>query len=186
MNGKRTTILLALGLAMTLIGNRIARADGEMVDNPEFTSWAKFKVGTAVTYSRQMSMGGDQRTMDTTSTLTEVTPDHVTLENKTTMSVNGTVQNIPAQTRTINAKVAKGSRPDEPHDGDAKPETGTEDIQAAGKTFSCKWMKITRSEKGTTVTMKFWRSDDVPGGLVKMDLTGSATMTTTLTALDVK
>jgi hypothetical protein len=185
---RSTLALFAAFLAMSLVS--FARAD-DMIDNPEYQHWAKFNKGTSVTYSIDATAMGNSTTSTMTNTLTDVTPDKATISMATSVTVGGNKMDLPAQSRDIPAKIKKpsdstGAQPaDQPKSDSAK-----EDVQAAGKTFSCTKTTVSTDQNGTKSTATTWTCDDVPGGLVKTEAQASGAMTSTskmtLTAIDVK
>ncbi len=185
---RRFTTILCVGLFSVCLAN-IARAD-DQIDNPAYKSWAKFNKGTSVTYSTQATTMGNTSNITTTETLMDVTPDAVTVQMSLSMVVAGNTMNMPGQTQTIPAKITRSTGAATTQPVDASATTATEDVQAAGKTFSCKKVTATMNQNGMTATSTSWMCDDVPGGMVKMESnsTGSMTATTSmmLTAIDVK
>jgi hypothetical protein len=180
------TLLLMLFVAPT------RAADAEMIDNPEYTAWAKHKPGTNVAAEMKMNAGGQQMTMQLTQTLLKVEPDHALVEMSTTMNFPGAPAGQARKEQTkIPAKVAKDRAflPDG-FVGTSK-EIGTEKIEAAGKSYECKIVEFTGKHEGMDSSGKNWVTQDVPGGLVKTEMkattpAGPSTMTTTLTAVNVK
>ena len=185
---RRFATILCVSLFALCLAN-IARAD-DQIDNPAYKSWAKFNKGTSVTYSTQATTMGNTSNITTTETLMDVTPDAVTVQMSLSMVVAGNTMNMPGQTQTIPAKITKPADAATTQPVDASATTATEDVQAAGKTFSCKKTTATLNQNGMTATTTSWMCDDVPGSMVKMqsNSTGSMTATTSmmLTAIDVK
>jgi len=167
---KLTLVALVLGLMVTCA---LASAQ-DLVDNPQYVSWAKQKPGSAVTYSMNNSAGGQQMTGTVVHKLVEVTADQVTVEMTTNMQVNGQSHAGPPMKATYKAKVpaadADQSKLPQNVKGTAK-EVGNEKVDAAGKSFDCKVIEY----EGTMgapphppIKGKIWRSAEVPGGVVKM------------------
>src|ERR1700744_383103 len=83
----------------------------EQVDNPAYTSWAKFKPGTTVTYSQSSDMAmpagvaGPQMTIP--GKLVEVKPEGVTLEVSSEMTMMGQTHTTPARQQDVPAKIDK-------------------------------------------------------------------------------
>jgi hypothetical protein len=150
----------------------VARA--EQIDSPRYQAWAKFKVGSSHTLSGEMNAGGMQIQTEMTEKLVEVTDDHVAVETTTTTNVMGQSHTSPPRQRTIPAK----------EDIKDAKEVGTEDVQAMGKTFSCKVWELAdvgappagrpgpggpSPDNQRKSSAKIWASPDVPGGMVKME-----------------
>ena len=144
---------------------------GQQVDNPQYKSWAKFKPGTAVT----MKTDAAGTTIETTTTLVEVTPEKVVVESKMKMAgMEG--MDMPATKMDIPAKVAQAAG------GTATgpaPVTKDEEVEVAGKKYKT---KVTETKSGDTVS-KTWTSDEVPGMMVKME---SGTTKMALSAITIK
>jgi hypothetical protein len=167
-----------------------ARAD-DMIDNPAYQKWAKFGKGTSVTYSTEANAMGNTSTITSTTTLTDITPDKATISVAQSMSVGGQKMDMPAQSQDIPAKIKKpsdstGAQPaDQP-----KTDSTKEDVQAAGKTYSCTKTTVSTDQNGVKSTATTWTCDDVPSGIVKMEAETSGAMTSstkmTLTGMDVK
>jgi hypothetical protein len=158
----------------------IAHADDDMIDNPAYQSWAKHKTGTMVKHHTESDSMGNKTSIDTTQTLTDLTPDKATIEVKGSMKMAGNSMDMPAQTQEIPAKIKKPD--DAAPAGDAqKPKQGTEDVKIGDKTYSCKWTEVTTDQNGTKTTAKTWTCDDVPGNVVKMEANRSGAMTATVT-----
>jgi len=171
----RRTFARALAAALIVCGGAVAVATAQapaqgLVDNPQYTSWAKHKPGTSITMKMSQAMGGQNRDMELKQTLKEVKPDELTVELQ--MSAMG--QTMPATPLKIKSKVS----PDEAKYGQLPPgakadvkEVGTESVTVGGQTYNCKVSEVTGEAEGTKSTGKLWRSDEVPGEIVKMDMT---------------
>jgi hypothetical protein len=169
----------------------LARADDDMIDNPAYQAWAKFKQGTSVTYSTDSTAMGNTTSSTTTSKLTDLTPDKATVQVTTSMNVGGNKMDMPAQTQDIPAKIKKPSDTGGDQTTDKpKTETGSEDVTAAGNTYSCKKTTVTLDQNGMTIKVTTWTCDKVPSGVVKTDTETSGSVTASvkmaLTAVDVK
>src|SRR5688572_485774 len=152
----------------------------ELVENPQYASWAKHKPGTTITMKMSQAMGGQNRDMELKQTLKEVTPNEVTLELQ--MSAMG--QSMPAQPLKIKSKVS----PQEAKYGQLPPgakadikELGNESVTVGGQTYDCKVSEVTGEAEGTKSSGKLWRSDAVPGEVVKMEMTSEGAMGGTMT-----
>jgi hypothetical protein len=185
---KSTLALCAAFLVMALAG--MARAD-DMIDNPAYQKWSKFGKGTSVTYSTEANAMGNTSTITSTTTLTDITPDKATITIAQSMNVAGQKMDMPAQTQDIPAKIKKPSDSTGAQPADApKADTTKEDVQAAGKTYSCTKTTVTSDQNGVQSKATTWTCDDVPSGIVKMEAETSGAMTSNtkmvLTAMDVK
>jgi hypothetical protein len=178
----RVAGLFVISLALV----SVARADDSLTDNPAYLSWAKFKPGTLVKYTNDTNAAGNATSIEITQTLKAVAPDQVTVEVKMTTVTAGNKTDMPPFTHQIAAKIKKGDA-NNPQTADApKTESGTEDVTAAGKTFSCKTTTITSDANGMTTKATTWTCDDVPGNVVKMESqsTGAMSMSTKMILTD--
>ena len=145
----------------------------EMVSNPQYTSWAKHKPGTTVTIKMTTAASGQNVNMQLKQTLKEVTPETVTVEVVPSMDMGGTTQTMPAQTMQLKSKVSA----EEAKFGQLPPgtkadikEVGSESVTAGGQTYNCTVSEVTGESQGTKTKGKVWRSEEVPGQVVKMEM----------------
>ena len=181
------TSLIALSLSLI----STAKAADE-VDNPQYTHWAKFKAGSSSTLTCDSKVGPNAIDIhiETTTTLDSVTPDEVALTSSSKVDVMGHSNNPVPVKKTIKAKAPA-------HES---KQAGEKDVQAMGKTFKCKVFELTgnaaaaNNAKGANAKnvkdakATIYVNGDVPGGLVKMELTGGdgKTMVFNLTAMTAK
>jgi hypothetical protein len=170
----RKTFACALAAALVVcgvVGTLVAQPaqTQELVDNPQYASWAKHKPGTSVTMKMSQEMGGQSRDMELKQTLKEVKPDEVTVE----LQMTAMGQSMPPTPLKIKSKVP----PDEAKYGQLPPgakadikEMGNESVTVAGQTYNCKVSEVTGEAEGMKSAGKLWRSDEVPGEVVKMEM----------------
>ena len=187
----RTSVNAILAAVLILAGGSWCYA-AEQIENPQYKAWAKYKPGTTVTLKTETDMGGNKADMETTTTLSDLTAEKAVVETKMTMVAAGQKMEMPANKMDIPAKIDKvvdvaATMPDAPK-ADVKESTETLDI--AGQKIKCKCVETKTTKDGTTSVAKVWTSEEVPGGLVKMDSTMDGTMKGTtkmiVTALSVK
>jgi hypothetical protein len=177
---RKLILLTASFLAMlTFIG--AARADDP---NPRYTAWAKYSVGSNQTIEGDINRGQMVIHSKTITTLKQVADDHVTVTIQTTVSVNGQDHSQPPHDQDIPAT----------SDASKYKEDGEEDVTAVGKTFKCKVYEFTGAAPAGPPgaasgpsTAKVWACEDVPGGVVKINVSGGAVdVTMLLTAYEAK
>ncbi len=165
----------------------------EMVDNPQYKSWASYKEGTNVVLEMAMNAQGRDITMKITQTLIEVTPEKAVLEIKNTPDAASGIPAGPPQRVDVKAKVSKeeaelGSLP--PGAKGSSKEVGSESVEAAGKSYTCKVTEFSGDFQGVKSQGKVWRSDSVPGLVVKTEVkfegAESGSMAMKLVSADVK
>jgi hypothetical protein len=172
-----------VGAVMVCLGFvAIAHADDDMIDNPAYQSWAKYKAGTWVEYQTDSEAMGSKNSIITTQTLKSITADKATIEIKSSMMVSGNKMDMPPQIQEITAKIKRPPAPPAASGDAPKTDQGTEDIKADDKTYSCKWTETTTEQNGMKTTAKTWTCDDVPGSVVKIEsnTTGSMTAKTSM------
>jgi hypothetical protein len=168
------------------VGMLASAAFAEQVDNPQYQSWSKFKPGTTVTMKSDSVMKVQGNEMKNASTITtkllDISPTEATVE--TTMLANGQESKLPPQ--KIPAKTEKAAVPADAPKADMKE--GTDKVEIAGKTYNAKTVETTSDANGMKTTSKTWMSDEVPGGMLKMESnsTGSMESKTTMTLVEVK
>ena len=149
-------------------------AQDELVANPQYVSWSNHQPGTAVSMKMVTNMAGQTMNMDITQTLKEVSDEKAVVEVKTSMDMMGQKQDMPPQSVNIAAKVTKAEadKANLPQgaDGEAK-EIGNETVTVAGKDYDCKVTEFAGEQQGMKTKGKVWRCDQVPGGVVKVDMT---------------
>jgi len=176
-SGRSIAVTVASLLVLVFVAQS-ARAADEPVDNPRFQRWAKFNVGSSATFTGEMGQGNFKGEMESVYKLAEKADDHVVVEITTTMTMAGNKQTMPLQKVTINAKAPKA---------DVK-ELGKEDVEAAGKKYPCTMYELSNfTPQMKNAKLKAWVNDDIPGGIVKMEIKGDAnTITSTLKSFEVK
>ena len=167
----------------------------EIVDNPEYQSWSRFKPGTTVTLSLETTTRGRTRKAEITSTLVELTAEDAVVEG-TSKNIEPSSQSIAKVKDAIPAKVKKADvgGPEIMPPG-MKGQTmmlGDEDVTVGGKTYTCNVVQFTMTDKqsGLKTTGKSWTCQEVPGRSVKLEAstTGAAEFVTktTLTTVRIK
>jgi hypothetical protein len=178
----RRTCLGALALLVLGVG---AAGAQETIDNPEYTAWKKFKKGTAVTLKTTSSAMGFTSEMLMTMAVVDVGDDKIVVETSGVTKTMGMEFKIPAAKRDLpkTIQIPKGvKKPDpkvDPKDV-KKPEgtyeEGTETIKVAATEVKTKWYKYRAEMDGLKTNSQIWISEDVPGGIVKMQATTSGTV----------
>jgi hypothetical protein len=172
MRFSRTLLIACCGL---LALSAYAKAD--QIDNPRFTAWARFGVGSSETIDATVNNGGFQMEIELQFTLADKADDHVDLNVTSSVVVMGQPHSNTHQ-ETVPAKIDSGNVQQLPN----------ESVDAAGKTFDCKVYQIP-DMRNQQAKAKIWASEQVPGGLVKMEATGpqgNATVTYLLKSYEAK
>ena len=166
---------LPLLLAAALLG---AGGQDEMVDNPEYASWARQKPKAWVRWKVETHTGAMRVETDLTWTLQKLTADQAIIEEKTVLNGEKTEHTT---SRTLAPKIRKGTMSD-----GTKVDVinqGEEEITIKGRPIKCKWIEMKFT--GRAGSIKSWTTDEVVGGaakmLIKHDVAGKLTMTMTVT-----
>lgn len=161
-----------------------------LVDNPHYRAWAKYKPGTQVGFAMNVTAGGQQAPTNVTLTLSEITPERAIVQSVAIMSLPGLPAQETEQTHTFNAIVpeSQAQRADRPPSGIGETrDAGTETIEAAGTTYETTIIEFDGTVQKASAESKTWRSDAVPGGLVKREsITGNTTVQMILTKVTIK
>jgi hypothetical protein len=176
--------------AIVFSGMRVLPVRADDVDSPQYAAWAKFKVGSSETLAADITAGPNAVHVEMTQTLVSVADDQIEIESVAKVEANGHSNNPTPIKRTIKSKAPAT---------DVK-ETGTQDVKAMDKTFSCKVLELTGDTAVATTPragsrqpppaskVTLYVNSDVPGGLVKLESLTADGKTTTfvLSAMDVK
>jgi hypothetical protein len=148
-------MLHALRFAALLIALALPAGD------TEFDYWANHKTGSWVKLKMELEAQGVKIVVNTQHTLLEVAGDKVVVEQKNKVSTNGMEQPESVEKE----EMFKGKDKDP-----IKIEKESdEEIDVAGKKMKCHVIEGTQKE---THKVKFWVSKDVPGGVVKAEVSG--------------
>ena len=124
--------------------------------------WGSFKPGSFAKLKSvtEMEIAGNKNKteMQMNYTLLDLGADEAVVEMETVSAgfSNKTTTKFPL-------KASEGGKAaDAP-----RPRTGTEEVQAAGKSFKCTWTEMETEQGGSKTVTKVWQCEDVPGFTVK-------------------
>ena len=149
-------LVLALGCCF-------AEEGGETDQNPEYTMWSSFKVGSWSKYSLKMEADGKSQEMTITVKLLEVTPEKVVVETEMVSMEGGKEEKMNNKEEYL----AKADPAKHPLDRKPDGEEGEETIKVGEEEYECEWFETAKAEMGAKG--KTWICEDVPGGLVKAE-----------------
>jgi len=141
----------------------------DLVDNPAYGVWSKFKVGTEMKFKQMSEVANMKTESEITYKLVELTTEKLTVEMGGSSMVAGNKMELPATKMEYPAKIENAKvdpKMAEMVKADAK--TSEEQVTVPAGTFKCRVIESKVAQQGTEVTSKVWASDEVPGGLVKM------------------
>ena len=148
--------------------------------NPTYASWAKFKAGTSVKAVTETEVMGQKSKTEVTTTLVDVAKDKVTVEVKMAIEVAGQKMEQPGNKLEI-AAAGGGGVAATPSAGSAgvpgaDVKQGDEDVTIAGKTYKCHVVDATAKYGANATHSRTYTSADVPGYVVKMDVSTDGQM----------
>jgi hypothetical protein len=142
----------------------------QRTENPVYTRWAKFAVGSRVRLQETIESAGKTiGTATVTYTVTERGEGFVVVETqRTSQHTDGTPPSDHTQPLKHYQWMTKSNDKD-PFAPAGTYEHGAEQLTQRGKTYATTWYKYKgRVEAGETLSHA-WYAVDVPGGLVKLD-----------------
>jgi hypothetical protein len=153
-------------------GGAASTPSGEEVDNPQYKTWANLPKGTvAVQRTITETEGNDAKTVTTvTYTLLEITPEYVKLRSQaTTRRYDGYEAKNPPDINQVPHRLVlpKGIKKEDFGKPVNVTEQGEETITVGGKEYKTRWGQGKDRDEAGEVFVRTWRSDGVPGGLVK-------------------
>lgn len=163
-------------LCMALVASPAiaAEAAANLVDNPTYQSWAKYKPGTSVTYAQEMGMGAMNMKMETTQTLKDLTPEQAVVEmviKNEMMPGGGQTQTMTIPAKVEPAKAETVGKMPEGFTGETKS-LGKETIKVEEKEYQTEVteFKGEQAQHGMKFEGKSWTSPQVPSQMVKMEM----------------
>jgi hypothetical protein len=158
----------------TFLAMAAPAAAQEMIDNPQYQEWAKWREGAFVTMRSESSSDGTvQAVMTHTQKLKKLTAEKAVIEITGVTEAAGQTIKSPPMTLEIPAKGPKFNvNPTDTKDPEAKDvpkykETkGKETLTVKGKQVECEWVQV---EVEGGFTTKTWYSEQVPGRIVKSE-----------------
>jgi hypothetical protein len=177
----------AVLVALAVAPNGVA----EQVESPLYASWARHKVGTAVTLRSVTEAGAGAGKAETTTTYRLVELDDkkavvemVVVSNATGKEVKNAPQRLEIRRLFPLLPGVKKEDVGKPSGAIAK---GEETISVAGKEYKAQWYDSKgRTEAGESIA-RTWISDEVPGTMLKSIIrVPKAKATTTMELVEIK
>ena len=160
---------------------------GPAVVHPEYANWNRFPVGTQVTRFRVVSNETGEVKVTTVLTLSEKSEYHVEVVSQVNVIRTGEqLQENPPETTRFPASFAlpKGLTEEYFQLPSMKAKkTGEESMDVHGKTVKAELFEWTESNETGPMTVKLWRSDQVPGRIVRQEMLIEASQTKTIEEL---
>jgi hypothetical protein len=155
----------------------------EMVENPEYISWSKFKKGTSVVMKSTNEFKGMNSEVITTTNLIDVGTDKLVLESSSVVKGKVDFKSEPEKREVKRViPLLKGLTMEDVAAG--KPpgtsEEGIETLKLGNQEFRTRWYKYSADVDGVKTAAKRWVSSEVPGNIVKSEMTTTGALTSTI------
>lgn len=147
-----------------------------LVDHPEYVGWSRFPLGIIVVRKKEVSNETGTVRVTTTLRLIEKTADKVVVESQVSVDRPGRPQEQNPRPKVdfpATFPLPQGMRQQQFSLPSLKAKQVGEEIREAGgreyKTQLFTWEEV--NEAGP-MTVKLWRSDDIPGRTLRQEITG--------------
>jgi len=146
-----------------------APADDRQVENPVYTSWARFRPGASVTYRAVSETRGHADESTTTYTLVEIDAKKCAIEMTVISRFEGKeTKNGPQRLESLRTfNLPPGVSKEEFGKPKGPVEAGEEVVTVLGKPYKARWTRHKDSVEAGELLSQTWTSDEVPGGLIK-------------------
>lgn len=165
--------------ALLVFGMITTPVAAEEIENPMYAHWSQFGVGSYAVREGATNTNGLETTMTMTVTLVELNEDQAVVETVASVEMAGQRIDNPAQQEIITATIDDSEAFDF-ENPEGKIGEGEEALEIAGQSVDTRWVEIETDQEGTVTHGKTWLSQDVPGLIVKMDVSTSAPVESTM------
>lgn len=147
-----------------------------LVDHPEYVNWGRFPVGTYVIRKKEVTNDFGAVRVTTKLHLSEKTADRAVVEAQVTVDRPGEalIEN-PPQEMQFAAKFPLPAGMNVEHftlPSLRAKQVGDESISAAGREFTAQVFAWDERNETGRMAVKLWRSDDVPGRMLRQEIEG--------------
>ena len=158
-----------------------------MIVHPEYANWSQFPVGSQVTRYRVVSNQNGEVKVTTVLSLQEKTDEHVIVKSQVNVQRSGELlEENPTESTKFVSKFPLPSGLSEDYfslpSAKAK-KVGEESLEVHGKTILAEIYEWTESNETGPMSIKLWRSNQVPGRIVRQEMVIEASQTKTLEEL---
>ena len=158
-----------------------------MIVHPEYANWSQFPVGAQVTRFRVVSNENGEVKVTTVLTLQEKTDDHVIVNSQVNVQRPGEdMETNPPESTKFVAKFPLPSGLSEEYfqlPSLKAKRIGEESLDVHGRTIQADIYEWTESNETGPMSIKLWRSNQVPGRIVRQEMLIEASQTKTLEEL---
>lgn len=144
-----------------------------LVETPEYSGWKKYSPGTKVGLEYRLLMEREPGTNQfTRNKISHCIFKLESIDNeRAVVSIDTTTWHMSGgETQSTDKLTYKAKLPPTPPSNDRQVSTGEETLTINGKPIACKWEKVALTRDPAESFTKTWRSDQVPGGLVLMQV----------------
>lgn len=134
-------------------------------ENPDYKRWASFKAGSWVKMKSEVEGNGNKM-----ATPIEVTYTLLELDEKQAVVEETTVNTALPKDSPKQEKSRKRTHRAAQKKKDVVDTEGDEELEIGGKKLPCHWVAL-KPAVGGQVGLKTWSNPDVPGNVVRMDVT---------------
>ncbi|MGN6724898.1 MAG: hypothetical protein ACTHLZ_03190 [Tepidisphaeraceae bacterium] len=152
-------------------------AHAEQIENPAYKVWSQYNPGTTVHIDGTTEAKGQSSKMTLVTTLKSKTDDKLVIEVKTKMTVMGHDMDMPPQTHEITKTIDKAQLAPNMPSAEQIAKAEEETVTVPAGTFKCKKLEVHRTQNGMKLDGTTYYSEEVPGGTVKVVMTGSGAVT---------
>ncbi|MHC9541209.1 MAG: hypothetical protein AB9903_17030 [Vulcanimicrobiota bacterium] len=156
-------VLLSVTLLLYIVSALILPCEAsDLIENPQYRSWARYKPGTTIVWKRILTTGGMTVEQKETMTLKEVNAEKVVVESKLLSLVNDTLVPQKTETQVHSARIPLSTSSEV-----SIRKVGEETLTINGTKF---FTTIKLSEffiRGEKNSAKNWLNDEFPGGTLK-------------------
>ena len=147
-----------------------------LVEHPEYVNWSRFPVGTSVVRKKEVASESGTVRVTTTLRLVEKTASKVVVESQITVDRPGQPvapkpafrNDFPATFRLpAGMQLAQFTMPSL-----RAKKIADETRAACGHDYPTVVFTWEEANEGSPLTVKLWRSDDIPGRLLRQEITG--------------
>ena len=157
---------------------------GESITHPEFANWSQFNVGAKATRYRVVTNEYGEVRVTTTFFLEEKSDDHVTVRSQVDVErPDRPLEQNPPQSTRFEAKFSlpRGLTEEFFKLPNAKAKlVGEEKMEVAGRQVEAEVYEWTESNEAGPMAIKLWRSNAVPGRIIRQEMLIESSKTKTV------
>lgn len=158
-----------------------------VIVHPEYANWSQFPLGAQVTRSRIVSNKNGEVKVTTVLSLQDKTDDHVIVNSQVNVQRPGEpLEENPSEMTKFVARFELPAGMSEEFfqlPAAKAKRVGEESLDVHGKTILAEIYEWTENNEAGPMSIKLWRSNQVPGRIVRQEMVIEASQTKTLEEL---